>query len=42
MPPHFANASRETVSKAIAELNALRDEIIALVTAREVKVKKAS
>jgi len=37
LPPHFADADRPTVSKALAELNALRDEIAALVGEREHK-----
>ena len=31
LPPHFADPDRPTVAKALSELNALRDEIIALV-----------
>ncbi len=38
LPPHFADPERPTVSKALAELNALRDEIAALVSERETKV----
>jgi chromosome partitioning protein len=30
LPPHFADPERPTVAKALAELNALRDEIYAL------------
>ena len=35
LPPHYADAKRETVAKAIAELNMLRAEIIALVNSRQ-------
>jgi chromosome partitioning protein len=38
LPPHFADVKRETVAKAVAELNALRDEIINLVNQRESEV----
>lgn len=37
VPPHYADRSRPTVAKAIAELNALRDEIIILAAKRELK-----
>jgi chromosome partitioning protein len=42
LPPHFADTKRETVMKAIAELNALRDEIIELVNNRESKIPALS
>ncbi len=35
LPPHFADQKRPTVDKAIAELNALRDEISALLAHNE-------
>jgi hypothetical protein len=38
LPPHFADVKRETVAKAVTELNALRDEIIDLVNKRESEV----
>jgi chromosome partitioning protein len=34
LPPHFADPERPTVAKALVELNALRDEIIALAGAQ--------
>jgi chromosome partitioning protein len=34
LPPHFADPSRPTVAKALAELNALRGEIVALTRAQ--------
>lgn len=34
LPPHYADPERPTVSKALAELNALRDEIDELVSER--------
>ena len=37
LPPHFADAERPTVSKALDELNALRDEISALLNKHETK-----
>jgi len=37
LPPHYADASRETVAKAVAELDALRSEVLALVKQREPK-----
>ncbi len=37
LPPHYADASRETVAKAVTELNALRDEILLLVKKRQPK-----
>ena len=36
-PPHFADPERPTVSKALDELNALRAEIAALLSALEIK-----
>jgi chromosome partitioning protein len=38
LPPHYADNKRETVAKAVAELNALRDEVIILVRKRELKI----
>jgi len=35
LPPHYADAERPTVSKALTELNTLRDEIIALVAGQK-------
>jgi chromosome partitioning protein len=35
LPPHYADPARPTVAKALAELNALRDEIIILAHKRE-------
>jgi cellulose biosynthesis protein BcsQ len=37
LPPHYADPARPTVAKALAELNALRDEIIILTHKRESK-----
>jgi chromosome partitioning protein len=37
LPPHYADQARPTVAKAVAELNALRDEIIILTHNRESK-----
>jgi hypothetical protein len=37
LPPHFADVKRESVAKAVAELNALRDEIIDVVNNSETK-----
>ncbi len=37
LPPHYADPERPTVSKALAELNALRDEIDDLVSERETR-----
>ena len=37
LPPHFADRSRETVAKALVELDALRTEILAIVKQREPK-----
>jgi chromosome partitioning protein len=41
-PPHFADVKRETVAKAITELDALRDEIIELVNNRESQIPAPS
>jgi len=42
LPPHYADASRETVAKAVAELDALRTEILALLEKREPRTSALS
>jgi len=42
LPPHYADASRETVAKAVVELDALSTEILALLEKREPRIPALS